>query len=117
MRLFLIHIFPPKPLRLVYLEGGTTMTKEEIMREVQRYLDGKFSGCEFCEDDRVVDNLQAISDKACEDIWELLNNADHEIDYEIEDWNQNYREGARQAYLQAIKDDMRTQDELEKDLF
>lgn len=93
------------------------MTKEEIMREVQYYLDGKFSGCEFYEDDRVVDNLQAISDKAYEDIWELLNNADHEIDYEIEDWNQNYREGARKAYIQNTKDDMRTRDNLESNLF
>lgn len=108
---------PPKPLRLVYLEGGTTMTKEEITQEVQNYLERKFRNCEFYEDRDILDDLNSIVDKAYEDIWEILEDAEKSIDYEIETWNQNYREGARQAYLQAIKDDMRTQDELEKDLF
>ena len=93
------------------------MTKEEITQEVQNYLERKFRNCEFYEDRDILDDLNSIVDKAYEDIWEILENAEKSIDYEIETWNQNCREGARQAYLQAIKDDMRTQDELEKDLF
>lgn len=93
------------------------MTKEEITQEVQNYLERKFRNCEFYEDRDILDDLDSIVDKAYEDIWEILEDAEKSIDYEIETWNQNYREGARQAYLQAIKDDMRTQDELEKDLF
>lgn len=93
------------------------MTKEEIMKAVQDYLERKFKGCEFYGDQQIIDNLNSVSDKAYESFSEILEDADKEIDHEIEDWNQNFREGARQAYIQGIKDDMRTQDELEKDLF
>lgn len=92
------------------------MTKEEIMKEIQAYLERKFKGCEFYGDTQILDDLNSVVDMAYDSIYELLEDAERATDFEIENWNDYYREGAKEAYIQNIKDDMRTQEYLEKDL-
>lgn len=93
------------------------MTISEIMKEIQNYLEGKYKNCNFYDDDRIKDNLEAIVDEAYDFIDDTLRTADRMIDGEIEDFNENYIDEARKVYIQNTKDDIRTKDNLESNLF
>lgn len=93
------------------------MTISEIMKEIQNYLEGKYTNCNFYDDDRIKGNLEAIVDEAYDFIDDTLRTADMMIDSEIEDFNENYIDEARKVYIQNTKDDIRTKDNLECNLF
>ena len=85
---------------------------KEIMEQVQNYLEGKYKNCNFFDDDRIKDNLESIVDKAYDIIWEALHDADASIDYEIEDFNQNYADEARRVQMINLKREEREEDML-----
>lgn len=78
---------------------------EEIMRQVESYLKGKYEKCGFYDDERILENLNSIVDKAYDIIYDALHDADAEIDYEIEDFNENYAEAAKRAQIIALKNE------------